>query len=84
MCREYAENELLRQWTAEIILILLSWVYLSPVSILFFCYHILWWKKLCNTKQARTGGYYWSSHSVSVTDRLTDWASIADEIKLAE
>jgi len=42
MCREYAENELQRQRIAVIILILFSLVYLSPVSILFFCYHILW------------------------------------------
>ena len=45
MCREYAENELQRQWTAAIILILFSSVYLSSVFILFFCYHILWWNK---------------------------------------
>ena len=46
MCREYAENKLQRHWTAVIILILFSLVQLSPVSILFFYYHILCGEKI--------------------------------------
>jgi len=43
MCCEYAENELQRQWTAVIILILFSLVKYCFYSVL--CCHILWWNK---------------------------------------